>query len=97
MIRVSTQRMKNDRDKLKEDVTLLRNSISELESALAFLAGCWEGPGWVSFQNQVREDMAYMNELCNELETYIKHMQDAAKVYNKSEQRAYTEVAKIWI
>lgn len=97
MIRVSTQRMKNDIDRLKEDVTLLRNSIKELEEALAFLAGCWEGPGWIAFQNQVREDMVYMNELCAELENYIKNMQDAAKIYNKSEQRAYSEVSRIWI
>lgn len=97
MIRVSVNGMKNDWNSMKEDIEKFRASIGDLEEALGVLAGCWEGPGWQAFQNQVREDMVFMNELYEELEQYLGKMQGAAKIYNRAEQRAYSAVSGIWI
>lgn len=96
-IRVSTSKMSQDVKTLEEQIAVLPEVIGELRTQMHLLASCWEGPAWISFQNQVADDIAFMNEVYQFLSNYEKAMQTSAEGYLSAEEKNYSEIWKLWV
>lgn len=97
LIRVSTSSMARDIRNLEDQIAVLPDVISELKTQMNLLSGCWHGPAWVAFQNQVADDLGNMSEVYRFLTTFTKGMGEAASGYLDAEKRNYNEIWRLWI
>ena len=71
--------------------------ISELKTQMNLLSGCWRGPAWVAFQNQVADDLGNMSDVYRFLSTFTKGMSESAAGYLDAEKRNHSEIWRLWI
>lgn len=88
-IKVSVPRMKSDGELLQADAEKIPQFIRELDAAMKKLGTCWEGPAWVTFQNQVESDILYMLDVYDWLKEFMQAMSEAEKIYGNSEKKSY--------
>lgn len=80
-IRISTQQLSQDRNTLQEEIKGIGKAVEELSDEMQLLGQTWEGPAWNAFQVQVAEDIGNMQEICEKLSVYIRHIENAEKEY----------------
>lgn len=96
-IRVSTGRMNNDQETIKELLSRVNREISQLETTMTTLSSCWEGDAWVAFQKQVGDDLNYMKDVYQTLQLYMSALSNAQEQYLKSEKQCNENMRSIWI
>ena len=97
LIRVSTSSMSRDIRILEEQIAVLPDVISELKTQMNLLSGCWLGPAWVAFQNQVADDLGNMSDVYRFLSAFTKGMSESAEGYLDAEKRNHSEIWRLWI
>lgn len=88
-VKVSIPRMTQDADKLQSDFQRIPQFIQELDGSMKRLGGCWEGPAWIAFQQQVESDILNMLDVYDWLRKLLQAMSEAEKIYGDSEKRSY--------
>ena len=91
-IKVSVPKMKEDADKLQDCYDKVPKLIKDLENVMARLGTCWEGPAWVSFQKQMRIDIANMLDVYDWMKVFIESMTKAEEVYGNCEEQMYQTI-----
>lgn len=84
-IKVSTDRLHQDRDRISDEVNGLGKAVEQLADVMQSLGQTWEGPAWQTFQGQVASDIENMTEICKNLGTYLQHIEYAGKEYAQCE------------
>lgn len=96
-IKVSVQRLNQDRDTIQNDMKDISKSIKELYDEMQLLGQTWEGPAWQAFQNQVAEDIRNMQDIYEKLSVYLSHMEYAGKQYQQCRNQVGSLVDSIRI
>lgn len=96
-IKVSTQRLNQDRDTIQSEMKDISRSIEELAEEMRLLGQTWEGPAWLAFQNQAAADIENMQMIYEKLSVYISHIEFAVKEYQKCENQVNSLVDSIRI
>ncbi len=96
-VKVSVPRMKDDGEQLHTQIAKIPQFIRELEGSMKSLGSCWDGPAWVTFQQQVESDILNMLEMYDWLCRYLRAMSDAEKEYGNCEEKSYSSVEKVRI
>lgn len=91
-IKVSVPRMNEDAEKLQTCYDKIPQMVKDLENVMAKLATCWDGPAWVSFQQQMRTDIANMLEVYDWMKTFIESMSRAEEIYGNCEEQMYQQI-----
>ena len=86
-IKVSSQRIGQDRASILGDLKEIKNAISSLENEMELLGQTWEGPAWNAFQNQVASDIENMQLIYDKLSDFMQQMEYAQKSYAKCETK----------
>ncbi len=84
-IKVSDQKLKQDRKDLSQALKEIENSMEELRQAMQTLNDSWEGAARLAFQNQVHSDLETMKLVCRKLSAFLAHMEYAEQEYRSCE------------
>jgi len=96
-IRVSIPKMEGDGDRLHADMEKIPQFIQELEASMNRLGACWEGPAWITFQQQVQSDILNMLDVYEWLRKYAQAMSDSEKAYGNCERKSYDSIDQVRI
>lgn len=96
-IKVSTQRIRGDRELIQREMEGITASVEELIRGMQSLGGTWEGPAWQTFQNQVASDAERMKEICVQIGGYLQHIEYAENEYKKCENTVEQLISSIRI
>lgn len=96
-IRVSTEHMNSDQEKIRELLDTTKNKIAELQDTMQTLSRCWEGPAWKAFQKQVGDDINYMKDVYTELGQYMDALGRVEEEYLKTERDSYSSIRSVWL
>ena len=96
-IRVSIPRMKADGDDLHAEIEKIPQFVNELQGAMNDLGRCWEGPAWITFQQQVNSDIENMMSVYEWLRKVVEALSEAEKAYGDCEKSSYDCVDRIRI
>ena len=91
-VKVSVPNMKEDADKLQNCYEKIPQLVNDLETVMAKLGTCWDGPAWVSFQQQMHTDIKNMLDVYNWMKTFIESMTKAEETYGNCEEQMYQTV-----
>ena len=92
VIKVSSNRIKNDSDEIKRLGESIPGLINELKEHMQRLANCWEGPAWAAFQRTVMEYMEILSEDYEAINRFVAGMYEASEDYKKAEREIYQSV-----
>lgn len=96
-IKVSTQRLEQDRDSIQGELEGVRRAVERLGEEMQMLGQTWEGPAWQAFQNQAASDIENMQSVCSKINGFLRHMEYAGKEYRACESQVQDLVNSIWI
>lgn len=96
-IRVSTQNIDRDREKITGELEGISKAIEGLYQEMKALGSSWEGPAWNQFQQQVASDIENMCLICENLSGYLRRMEFASMEYRKSADKIENIVRRICI
>ena len=94
-LKVSTNTMKQDADRIEQLKNTIPTLISELEASMAQLSGCWEGVAWGAYQKNVAHHIEMLTDIYDYMSRYIMNMQEAGKNYGYAEQDICAEIRKV--
>lgn len=96
-IRVSIPQMQRDGEKLHTQMEKIPQFVRELENAMQNLGSCWDGPAWITFQQQVASDILQMMEVYDWLRKYVQSLSEAEKAYGEGEKNGYESIKSVRI
>lgn len=85
-LRISSNTLKSDSEKLNELVKCIPDLMNELESAMATLDACWDGPAQEAYIATMAENMEILTDIYNGVSKYAINLAEAAKIYHNAEQ-----------
>lgn len=94
-IRMDTQRLISDSERLKEVITAIPHLLSELKIARAVLRATWDGEAQEAFENSM---VGYENELrvvYDMMATFAESMGEGSTTYHRNEQDVLSLVKHI--
>ena len=89
--------MKADSDRLHENMERIPQFVRDLDATMKSLGACWEGPAWITFQQQVESDILNMLDLYDWLRNYLQAISGAEKIYGENEEKNYRTIEKLHI
>lgn len=92
ILRVSTEQMENDFNSMKEQMEKVPAILDEVKAAMDRLNGCWDGAGWVAFQEQISLDFEKLRELLDFYSAFAEAFQKSSEDYKSSEQKIYESI-----
>lgn len=95
--RVSTPRMKQDEDEIQSQTDQIPTFIQELDASMKRLGQCWDGPAWLTFQQQVELDIQNMLDIYDWMKDFLQAFSQSAKKYGEAEEKSYTAVENVKI
>lgn len=96
-MKVSTQRLEEDKAGIQNELKGIGQSVEELSQEIQLLGQTWEGPAWVAFQNQAASDIENMQAIYEKLSVYIGHIENASKEYRTCENQVGNLIDRIRI
>lgn len=96
-MKVSTQRLEEDKAAIQNELKGISQSVEELSQEMQLLGQTWEGPAWDAFQNQAASDIENMQAIYEKLSAYISHMEYAAREYRTCENQVGNLIDRIRI
>ena len=96
-IRVCTQQIDQDRNRIEEETRGVRSAVEELYREMQALGQTWEGPAWQTFQNQVASDIEHMRGIDIKLAEFMNHIEYASLEYKRCESKMEEVVRSIRI
>lgn len=96
-IKVSVPKMENKREELYSDIDKIPQFVRELDDSMRSLGMCWEGPAWITFQQQVESDIVNILEVYDWLRNFLQVLTDGEKSYGSCEEKCYDCIDKIRI
>ncbi len=94
-LKVSTNSMKIDAERIMDLNNKIPQLMDELNSAMKQLSTCWEGPAWSVYQSNVVYHMEMLNEIYHYMNGYLESIQEARENYGRVEQDVCANIAKI--
>ena len=94
---VSSPQMQKDAEEMHALAMEIPKQIRALEDSMQMLHACWKGSARNTFQGQVIQDVAYMNEVYRFLTEYIEKMSNSGDTYFEAEYKAYQAANRLWI
>ena len=89
--------MKDEREQLQEEYQKIPTFVHELDASMKKLSTCWEGPAWITFQQQVESDILNMLDLYDWYREYLQNHAEVEKIYGDTEKKTYEMVEDIRI
>ncbi len=86
-IRISTERLRQDRSAIQREAAEIGKRVEELAQEMQMLGQTWEGAAWQAFQGQAADDLENMRQVCQNLSVYVEHMEYAEKEYKACESQ----------
>ena len=86
IIRISTNSLQRDSEKIKELNDSIPILVKELEASMQELSGCWEGLAWAGFQKTTANYIEILTEVYQYIGKYTENMQNASQDYKRTEQ-----------
>lgn len=86
IIRISTNSLQRDAERIKELNDSIPALVKELETSMQQLAGCWEGLAWAGFQKTTAYYIEVLTEVYQYMGKYTENMQKASQDYERTEQ-----------
>lgn len=96
-LKVSVGKIRNDAEQVKKHIDSIPTLIKELEQSMEQLAQCWEGRAWVEYQNNVARYIEYLTEIYQHMGEFTKDLNEAAKVYKRTEQDICSAIDRVLI
>ena len=96
-IRVNIPDMEKDMEEINTLAKDVSNDVERLADAMQQLGRCWEGAAWISFQSQVADDIEYMREVFDFIQSLQEGLEKSAKTYFNSEKENYESFKRMWI
>ena len=97
IVRFSASNMKRDEETLQKQIEQIPKFIDDLETAMHRLGTCWDGPAWLSFQQEVDMDIQMMTGIYGWMHQYVQSMAGALEEYGKAESQSRELVERIKI
>lgn len=94
-LKISTNTLKRDAEKIEEIKECIPVLIEELEASMRQLSNCWEGSAWGAYQKNVAEHIEMLTDIYNYMSQYTIKMQEAAKEYVYAEQDVCTDIRSL--
>lgn len=96
-INVSIPRMKGMGDGLHADIEKIPQFINELDDSMRNLGQCWEGPAWMTFQQQVESDILNVLDVYDWMRRFLQALSEGEKIYGTCEKNTYDFIDKVRI
>jgi len=93
-MRVSTEAMKRDAERIQELNGAIPVLIEELDNSMQQLAACWEGAAWGMFQKNIADYTEMLGEIHKYMSEYASNMGRASNEYMHAEQDVLDLVKK---
>ena len=94
-LKVSTSKLRSEADRIEELKETIPTLMNELEAAMQQLAGCWEGPAWGAYQQNVAHHMEMLSDIYDYMSRYTIYMQEASKNYGYTEQDICADIRMV--
>lgn len=88
MTKVTTQKLKDEANGLKNVKSQLQNEITAMRSISGRYLSLWEGEAKQAFVGAVDKNMNLLNLFVNNMEKFINALNNIAADYEKSESKA---------
>ena len=96
-VKVSIPRMKNSGEELDADIRQIPQFVRGLDDAMRHLGSCWEGPAWITFQQQVESDILNILEVYDWLRQFLQAFSDGEEIYGICEKESYDCIKRVRI
>ena len=95
IIKVSASEMKKDASNLENDTKHLEKEIIRLTELMQALSNCWEGEAWNAYEQQTKENLKQLVNVCNMELEFVKTFKQSIYTYQRMEQRVREDVDSI--
>ena len=92
LLRVSSEQMAKDLEKMKEQIDKAPSILSDVQTSLDKLNGCWEGAAWATFQTEMSKGFEQLEILLDFYSKFAENFQHSAEDYINTEQKVYEEI-----
>ena len=96
-IKVSSNKIKTDADRIDELINSVPALIKALEQAMTRLNGCWEGSAWNAYQNTNAAYMEMLGEIYRYYGLFTANLLKAGQKYMRSEQDVMDWVDSVFV
>lgn len=97
ILEINTATLKSDATTIQEKVESISTLVDNLEDSMEKLAGCWEGAAWGTYQYYMSQNIETLTDIYKEMSDYTTNMQEAAKLYEKTEDNVHKTIKSIWV
>lgn len=96
-IRVNTNSLNNTRRELQAKLDKIRRDIVHISDDMGTLNSMWEGDAHEAFSQQVNDDIRFLMEACDGIQSVINYENTAVTEYDKCESQVADVISGIRI